>query len=327
MLPSRWLRRNFGFSRRETSGFVGLLGVLLGVLVLPLALRPYLPRYQPATDQRRLDLWAAELAAQRPARLAYASRYARRRAGRPPRVPQVSLTAFDPNHLSVTDWQARGLPAWLAERLVKYRVAVKGFRAKEQIRRAYGLSAADYARLAPYMQLPERLPARPTHTYASSQHRVAGYGALPEAVGRYPRKPRHLSLFDLNAADTTQLMQIRGIGRGRAARIVAYRQRLGGFRHPNQLTELYTLRDAPDLVDSLRKYTFVQPGFVLALLDVNHASFTELQAHPYVGKRLARVLVAFREQHGPFQQLTDLRQIRILDDAMFEKLQPYVVIK
>lgn len=177
------------------------------------------------------------------------------------------------------------------------------------------------------MQLPEQLPARSERTYATAQRRVANYGASSEAASRYPRKPRHLQPFDLNAADTTQLMQIRGIGRGRAARIVAYRQRLGGFRHADQLSELYTLRDAPDLVDSLRKYTFVAPNAALALLDVNHASFTELQAHPYVGKRLARVLVAFREQHGPFQQPADLRQIRILDDATFEKLEPYLVIK
>ena len=87
------------------------------------------------------------------------------------------------------------------------------------------------------------------------------------------------------------------------------------------------LRDAPDLVDSLRKYTFVAPGFSPTPLDVNNASFEVLQAHPYVGKRLARVLVAFRQQHGPFRQPADLRQIRILDQATYEKLVPYLVLK
>ncbi|OWP62932.1 hypothetical protein CDA63_11990 [Hymenobacter amundsenii] len=74
------------------------------------------------------------------------------------------------------------------------------------------------------------------------------------------------------------------------------------------------MHDAPDLVDSLRKYTFVAPGFAPALLQVNAASFEVLQAHPYVGKRLARVLVA----HGPFQQPADLRKIRLLDEATFD---------
>ena len=90
--------------------------------------------------------------------------------------------------------------------------------------------------------------------------------------------------------------------------------------------ELYE-RDAPDLVDSLRKYTFVRPNFSPTTIDVNNAPFEVLQDHPYVGKRLARVLVAFRQQHGPFQKASDLRQIRILDEATYEKLQPYLSLR
>ena len=69
------------------------------------------------------------------------------------------------------------------------------------------------------------------------------------------------------------------------------------------------------------------PGFAPALLDVNTASFEVLQAHPYVGKRLARVLVAYRQQHGPFQQPADLRKIRILDEDSFNKMLPYLVVR
>lgn len=323
----RAVRRYFGFSRRETSGFVVLLLLLVLWIWLPTLLRPALPTYHPAADQRQLNALAAALAARRTARPAF-QRYASRRYPSRPRVPQVALAPFDPNTLSALDWQARGLPAWLAERLVKYRNAVGGFRAKEQLRKAYGLSDTTYARLAPFLQLPDQLPARPARAYATS--RPGRYPERPPfgvTTGRFARKPSNLTAFDLNLADTTQLMQIRGIGRGYARRIVEFRERLGGFLRQQQVGELYVLRDAPDLVDSLRKYTFVAPGFAPALVDVNHASFEVLQAHPYVGKRLARVLVAFRQQHGPFREPTDLRQIRILDEVTFTKLQPYLVLK
>ncbi len=322
----RAVRRYFGFSRRETTGFVVLLALMLLWLALPTLLRPALPTYDPAPDQRRLDAWATTLAARRTARPAFTSRYPRRTYAARERVPQVPLAPFDPNTFTARDWQARGLPAWLAERLVKYRAAVGGFRAKEQLRKAYGLSDTTYARLAPYIQLPEQLPAREPRSFAKGSSR---YPERPpfEARPGFVRKPTHLAAFDLNAADTTQLMQIRGIGRGYARRIVEYRQRLGGFRHEDQLAEIYVLHDAPDLVDSLRKYTFVTPSFAPALLQVNSASFEVLQAHPYVGKRLARVLVAYRQQHGPFQQPADLRKIRVLDEATFEKLLPYIVLQ
>ncbi|HEX8427808.1 helix-hairpin-helix domain-containing protein [Hymenobacter sp.] len=330
MKPSRWVRRYFGFSRRETSGFWVLLGLLLACLLLPPLLRPRLTTYDPTSDQQQLDALAAELTAQRETKPTYASysRYPRRPYPARVRVPRVLLAPFNPNLFTSVDWQARGLPLWLAERLVKYRDVVGGFRAKEQIRKAYGLSDTTYARLAPYIQLPEQLPPREAHTYASRYPTTPGTTlAGAPATSKFARKPRNLQPFDLNAADTTQLMQIRGIGRGLSTRIVEYRQRLGGFQEEGQLAEIYSLRDAPDLVDSLRKYTFVRSGFALNSLDVNNAPFEILQAHPYLGKRLARVLVAYRQQHGPFRQPADLRQIRILDEATFTKLQPYVVIK
>lgn len=326
----RAVRRYFGFSRRETSGLIVLLSLVLLWLFLPTLLRPALPQYNPASDQRQLNTWAAELAARRTARPQSASRYPRRTYAARPRVPQVALAPFDPNAFTALDWQARGLPAWLAERLVKYQAAVGGFRAKEQIRKAYGLSDTTYARLAPFIQLPDQLPPREARDYARNQ---PGQRQFPDrkpfdaSTGRFKSKPTRLAAFDVNMADTTQLMQIRGIGRGYARRVVEYRQRLGGFLREDQLTEIYALRDAPDLVDSLRKYTFVAAGFSPALVDVNNASFEVLQAHPYVGKRLARVLVAFRQQHGPFRQAADLRQIRLLDEATLEKLQPYLVLQ
>ncbi|RSK51372.1 ComEA family DNA-binding protein [Hymenobacter rigui] len=328
----RRLRRYFGFSRRETSGFVLLLLLMVLWLWLPTLLRPALPQYNPAADQQQLNQWAAELAARRTTRPRSTSRYPKRAYAARTRVPQVALAPFNPNAFTALDWQARGLPVWLAERLVKYRTAVGGFKAKEQIRKAYGLSDTTYARLAPYIQLPEQLPPHEAGTYARTQpgqypNRYPDRKPFEATPGRFARKPTRLAAFDVNTADTTQLMQIRGIGRGYARRVVEYRQRLGGFLREDQLAEIYALRDAPDLVDSLRKYTFVAPGFAPAFIDVNNGSFEELQAHPYVGKRLARVLVAFRQQHGPFRQPADLRQIRVLDEATLEKLQPYLMLR
>ncbi|MEJ7660140.1 MAG: hypothetical protein WKG07_11220 [Hymenobacter sp.] len=65
-----------------------------------------------------------------------------------------------------------------------------------------------YQRLAPFMQLPEALPARGGAGYAAGGGRFGageGVGAFEKAA----RKPAHLQPFDLNLADTTQLMQIR----------------------------------------------------------------------------------------------------------------------
>jgi competence protein ComEA len=325
----RWVRRYFGFSRAETRGFVLLLLGALAVAVLPVLLRPTDPVYLPATDQRQLDAWSRDLSArldsgQAARTRAYAERYPARNQGSSSRysaVPQVHLAPFDPNSLSAEGWEARGVPHFVASRIVNYGQKAGGFRAKSQVQRIYGLPDSVYQRLAPFMQLPEALPARGT-SYASSRPSFeAAGGSTPN---RFPRKPAHLQPFDLNLADTTQLMQIKGIGRGRAKYIVKQRAELGGYIAENQLEEVFVLRDAPDLVDSLRKYTFVAVGFVPRPVHINSSTFDEMWPHPYVGKPLARLLVAYRKQHGPFATPDDLRQIKILKEENFVKLRPYV---
>ena len=331
--PLRWVRRSFGYSRGEARGLVALLGLMLGAIVAPLLLRPQLPVYLPAADQRGLDQLVATLKEHRATDQSFASRYPKRdykkfdrNASRYPTVAQVPLAAFDPNALSAEGWEARGVPHFVAGRIVKYREAAGGFKAKAQIKKMYGLDEDVYQRLAPFMQLPDEAPSRAERP-AYAANRPGPDGKFPPFVataGKFPSKPRNLKPFDLNTADTTQLMQIRGIGAGRARWVVKYRNQLGGYLREDQLDEVFVLRDAPDLRDSLKKYTFVAPGYAPQPVRVNTASFDELYPHPYIRKGLARIIVAYRSQHGPFKTVEDLKQIPILKAEDWEKMRPYL---
>jgi competence protein ComEA len=326
----RWVRRYFGFSRAETRGFVLLLLLALVVAVGPLLLRPTDPEYLPAADQHQLDAWGQDLTTRLDSSRAahdraYAARSSARHpargAGRYPVVPQVQLAPFDPNTLTTEGWEARGVPHFVAGRIVNYGQKAGGFRAKSQVQRIYGLPDSVYQRLAPFMQLPE---AQPGHGAGYVVERAGFDEARTSLPSRFARKPVHLQPFDLNLADTTQLMQIKGIGRGRAKGLVKYRVELGGYVSESQLPDFFMLRDAPDLVDSLRKYTFVAPDYAPRPVHLNSASFDELWPHPYVGKPLARLIVAYRKQHGPFTVPDDLRQLKLLKEENFIKLRPYV---
>lgn len=330
----RWVRRHLGYSRGEANGLAALLGLMLVVSIVPGLLRPPLPEYLPAADQQGLNELAASLQEHRTSGQGYAARYPKRPAGRfgrggsrYPSVPQVRLAPFDPNALTVQEWEARGVPHFVAGRLVKYREAAGGFKAKAQVKKMYGLTDSLYQRLAPFMQLPDAVPRRGERGgYAA--HTPGPDGQFPPVAnagsGTFPRKPRHLQPFDLNTADTTQLMLIRGIGPGRAKGVVKYRNQLGGYLREDQLAEVFVLRDAPDLRDSLRKYTFVATGFTPKLVNVNIATFDELYLHPYIGKARARSIVAYRQQHGPFKQVEDLKQLPVLKAEDWEKMRPYL---
>ncbi|WP_201983658.1 ComEA family DNA-binding protein [Hymenobacter rubidus] len=330
--PMRWVRRYFGYSRGEARGLMVLLAIMLATIVAPILLRPELPAYLPATDQVQLNQLAAQLKEHRTVESGYASRYPKRDykkfdagGSRYPAVAQVALAPFDPNALSAEGWEARGVPHFVAARIVKYREAAGGFKSKAQLKKMYGLEDSVYQRLAPFLQLPEEAPKR---DYAATKPGVDGkfppFGSSDAPAGKFPRKPRSLQPFDLNTADTTQLMQIRGIGAGRAKWVVRYRNQLGGYLREDQLDEVFVLRDAPDLRDSLKKYTFVTPGYAPKTVNVNTATFDEMYLHPYIGKPRARLIVAYRQQHGPFKTVEDLKQIPILKPADWEKMRPYL---
>jgi DNA uptake protein ComE-like DNA-binding protein len=318
----RWLRHYLGYSRAEMRGMVVILLLMLGMLFVPMLVKPQLVSYLPAADQQGLDKLVATLHEHRVSNAAFAARYPRR--GTPPAPypagARVALAPFDPNALTAAGWEARGVPHFVAARLVKYQQAAGGFKAKAQIKRMYGLDDSVYQRLAPFVQLPAEMP-RYGERPAFARH---GSAYQQDGPGKYPRKPRNLQPFDLNRADTTQLMQIRGIGRWKALAVVKERNLLGGFINEKQLETIYSFREAPDLVDSLRKYTFVATGFAPQLVPLNTATFDEMCFHPYIRKPLARAIVAYRNQHGPFKTVDDLKQIAFLKAEDLEKLRPYV---
>lgn len=68
------------------------------------------------------------------------------------------------------------------------------------------------------------------------------------------------------------------------------------------------VRDGPTLVE--RAPTEKAPRHPAAPLDINGATAQQLERLPRIGPALAQRIVAWREAHGPFASLDDLRHVR-----------------
>ncbi|MFG2040735.1 helix-hairpin-helix domain-containing protein [Dactylosporangium sp. NPDC048998] len=62
------------------------------------------------------------------------------------------------------------------------------------------------------------------------------------------------------------------------------------------------------------------------LVNVNTATVTELQTLPGIGEVLAQRIVEFRDRHGGFRAVTDLRQVEGIGDAKFRQLKDRVTV-
>jgi competence protein ComEA len=137
-----------------------------------------------------------------------------------------------------------------------------------------------------------------------------------------PKLKKQSKAFNINTASATQLSTIKGIGPVLSARIVKFRNKLGGFTHSKQYEEVYGL--LPEVVEHLKKHTYISANFQPTQLNINTADLKTLAAHPYLTYQQAKSIVGYREQHGPFSSLEALNALVLLDQASLKKVKPYL---
>jgi DNA uptake protein ComE-like DNA-binding protein len=331
------VRDYFGFSQAEARGFLVLMLLTVLALLAPFVLDLF-PTQTPdtsATDQRQLDSLLSGLriepaGPQSPPGYAENRFRTRSEAREPTEAPPTKLFAFNPNTISGEQWQQLGLPRWLAERIVRYRNKGGRFRKKEDLRQIYDFPEETYQRLEPYIRLDEvgRASGAPPGGASLDKPSVGPLPSLstpsgpPTASVAGPKPAAKTPFtFDLNTADTTELKRVYGIGSKLSARIVKKREDLGGFHDLNQLrTDVWGLDSV--VVDELLKHArLTNPQ--LRKLNVNTATFEQLR-HPYLKFHVAKAIIAYRQQHGPYNSPNDLLNVKVLDAGTLQKLLPYL---
>ena len=61
-------------------------------------------------------------------------------------------------------------------------------------------------------------------------------------------------------------------------------------------------------------------------IDINHANRVQWRNLPGVGETLARWIVAYRKQNGPFRRIDDLQQVRGVGPKLTDQIRPYVCV-
>jgi competence protein ComEA len=68
----------------------------------------------------------------------------------------------------------------------------------------------------------------------------------------------------------------------------------------------------------------VDPLKVQYRVDLNKADWPEFVALPDIGELLARRIVQYREQSGPFTRVDDLQRVRGIGPKTMERLRPFL---
>ena len=141
--------------------------------------------------------------------------------------------------------------------------------------------------------------------------------------GKFVKKPMYdIVKLDLNRCDTGDIVVVPLFGSKRAARLVEYRERLGGFYSLAQVREVFVLQDMD--ISHMENYFYVNAGDVQKI-NINTASYKEMVSHPYFDAYLTKTILHYREHHGNIHSFEELQQVTHAYPELMEKLRHYVV--
>lgn len=317
--PAKELLR---FSRKERTGIL----ILLLLMIITGSLPHLLFRFQRIavadTAGLFLDVQAFE------AQLAAAGE-----TGKEGTFPEKNVSPektvlfyFDPNTLPEAGWRQLGVSARTAVTIQRYLGKGGHFRQAADLQRIYGMPPAVCQRLMPYVKITQeetKKEDRQLHTDTARHflRREYTYTYTKDSNTYHPKRPA--GKIDINTADTLAWQTLPGIGPSFARRIVAFRDKLGGFYATEQVAECYGLPDS-----TFQKIQpFLQNGnSSLKKIDLNLTDEKSLASHPYIRYKLARLIVQYRSAHGGFRRVEELRNLPLVDEIIYRKIEHYIVI-
>jgi competence protein ComEA len=300
------LRDYFSFNRSERNGIFVLLVLVCLLLIWLIYLDSFFQQEANTVVYHTLST-APQFA--RPADTATGSR--------PEAAKSYTYRYFNPNKATAAEWREMGLTERQSQIVMNYRAKGGQFRVPSDLKKVYGLTPAQYDLLAPWVRIEEERTnakaLRPAFSKSDS------FASKP----RTNRKMKPGEHLELNGADSLSLIHIPGIGPAFAHRILAYRERLGGFHDAGQLLEVFGLEE--DKLAGLLDFIQID-SLKITPLKLNTLNAEEFRRHPYIKWNLANLLVNYRKQHGPYRSVSETQALTLLTPVVYSRLRPYLSV-
>ena len=229
-------------------------------------------------------------------------------------VVKGELFYFDPNTISSADWKRLGLRDKTIQIVLNYLSKGGHFYKPEDLQRIYGLHKDQYERLLPFVKIE-------SNTSAANERLVS---PKPNSESQ-PAKSfaAKYSVIEVNVADTSAFVTLPGIGSKLALRIVTFREKLGGFYSIEQIGETYGLSDST--FQKIKQYLKLDNPSIKKI-NINTATIDELKAHPYIRYGIANPIISYRNEHGAFSKIEDIKKVMAVTDEVYKKIAPYLAI-
>ncbi|RYY00091.1 MAG: helix-hairpin-helix domain-containing protein [Gammaproteobacteria bacterium] len=281
MLPKQLLKEYLTFNKKDRIGIFAFVIIVGGSLLAP---RLFSKRQEPqALKQDSILVLAMDTLQQRQTAKKSFTKNQRQddfyqyEPSQTKSFTAGELFQFDPNTASFNDWQRLGLNEKTSKTILKYVGKGGKFYKPEDLQKIWGMPEGFYERVKDYIAI---TPVQ------------RNYPAYDNNKPGFVREERRPITVNINEADTTAFIALPGIGSKLSARIISFREKLGGFYSVDQVGETYGLPDST--FQKIIRWT------------------------------LANAIIEYRNQHGAFKSLEELKNIVLIDEATYQKIMHYL---
>jgi DNA uptake protein ComE-like DNA-binding protein len=215
---------------------------------------------------------------------------------------KAELFEFDPNNLPDRDWRRLGFSDKQIKSIKNYEAKGGRFYDKEDVKKMYSISPEMYASIEPYIHI--------------NTVKIEIEKSLKSTITKRE--------IELNSANAYELLYVPIIDSITAINIIKYRSMLGGFYNKEQLKEVQNLDTV--LYDKMISYLSLNNENIRKF-DINYATIDQLKKHPYIRFSIAKALVLYRETHGTYKSVADIKKCVLVNEELFRKIAPYLTVE
>lgn len=233
---------------------------------------------------------------------------------------EVQRFKFNPNTIDENGWIKLGINKNQIRVITKYLQHGGHFDYPSEVLKIKAVPISVWNELIPYIELEAKT--------SSLQNNMSLKDSInPSLVDKEKSKEERLTTFrknlnfEFNTCNRFNLQQLNLIDSVTIDKIIRYKKGLGGFV---SLAQLYEMEGIDTTNFGLLKTHLTLDLMSIKTININNCSVSQLSKHPYLSYNVATALVNYRNAHGKYTQISDLKKCMAMNDQLLKKITPYL---
>lgn len=211
----------------------------------------------------------------------------------------AKIHPFNPNFISDYKGYKLGMTVAQIDKLHNFRKQNKYVNSNSEFQQLTGVSNDWMKKYAPYFKFPDWVTNKSSSKYPSN---------FKNEYVKFEKKEAKIVVQDINTASQVELEKVYMIGEKLALKIIAEREKFGGFSDMEQISFIWGI--SPEAIEDLNKKFEIKSLGNIKKIKINELSIKELQQFPYFNYTIAKNIVTFRSMNGEIKNIEDLTNVK-----------------